>query len=64
MSVYKCTFIERLKQDQLVDHTVMTKLLEWRYEFEENHRQLDIIGLEHHQPLSDHIVATHKGVGT
>ena len=53
-----------LADTQLVDHTVMTKLLEWRYEFEENHRQLDIIGLEHHQPLSDHIVATHKRVST
>ncbi|NKB81718.1 MAG: SulP family inorganic anion transporter [Nitrospirales bacterium] len=51
-----------LAETRLVDHTVMTKLLEWKYEFSERHRQLTVIGLEHHQPLSNHIVATHKKI--
>ncbi len=48
-----------LSGTRLVDHTVMSKLQEWRTEFAARHSELCITGLEQHRPLSDSPVATH-----
>lgn len=49
-----------LVETRLVDHTVMSKLYEWVYEFEEKDLELSIRGLAEHQPMADSIVAAHK----
>ena len=48
-----------LSGTRLVDHTVMSKLQEWKTEFATRHSELCITGLEHHRPLADSPVAVH-----
>lgn len=45
---------------RLVDHTVMGKLAEVRREYEEQGRELQVIGLDRHKRLSDHPAAARK----
>ena len=44
----------------LVDHTTMSKLHEMEKEFQERQSRLEIVGLDHHQPLSKHPEAGRK----
>jgi len=44
----------------LVDHTTMSKLHEIEKEFQERQSRLEIVGLDHHQPLSKHPEAGRK----
>ena len=44
----------------LVDHTTMSKLYELEKEFRERQVRLEIVGLDHHQPLSKHPEAGRK----
>jgi len=44
----------------LVDHTTMSKLHEMEKEFQERQSRLEITGLDHHQPLSNHPEAGRK----
>ncbi len=44
----------------LVDHTTMSKLHEMQKDFQERESRLEIIGLDQHQPLSDHPEAGRK----
>lgn len=48
-----------LSETRLVDHTVMSKLQEWKTEFAAQHSELSVTGLEQHRPLSDSPVAVH-----
>lgn len=48
-----------LSETRLVDHTVMSKLQEWKAEFAAQHSELSVTGLEQHRPLSDSPVAVH-----
>ncbi|MEM0953763.1 MAG: SulP family inorganic anion transporter [Pseudomonadota bacterium] len=52
--------IVNLTDARLVDHTVMSGLSYLQTEFQENHRELVIAGIEQHQPLSDHELAARK----
>lgn len=52
-----------LSDTHLVDHTVMEKLHEMEREFENRQRKLTIIGLEAHQSLSKHPLATRRRSG-
>ncbi|MFL2547263.1 MAG: SulP family inorganic anion transporter [Candidatus Rariloculaceae bacterium] len=49
-----------LSGTKFVDHTVMAALDLLKKEFEENDRELAVIGLENHRPLSDHPLAAQK----
>ena len=49
-----------LSHTYLVDHTVMAKLQEMQEEFKEHNSTLILVGLEHHQPLSEHPAAARK----
>jgi MFS superfamily sulfate permease-like transporter len=49
-----------LKNTKLVDHSVMENLHHFQHEYEENGGHVKIIGLEKHQPLSDHHLASRK----
>jgi MFS superfamily sulfate permease-like transporter len=51
-----------LKNTKLVDHSVMENLHHFQHDYEENGGHVHIIGLEHHQPLSDHHLASRKSV--
>jgi MFS superfamily sulfate permease-like transporter len=44
----------------LVDHTTMSKLHDMEKEFQERESRLEIVGLDHHQPLSNHPQAGRK----
>ncbi|MDD9820414.1 MAG: SulP family inorganic anion transporter [Nitrospira sp.] len=48
-----------LSATRLVDHTVMSKLEEWKTEFATQDSELSVTGLEQHRPLSDSPVAVH-----
>ncbi len=48
-----------LRETRLVDHTVMSRLEEWKTEFAARHSELCVTGLEHHRPLADSPVAAH-----
>jgi MFS superfamily sulfate permease-like transporter len=49
-----------LSETLLVDHTVMAKLQEMEKSFQENGSTLVIVGLDEHQPLSNHPAAARK----
>jgi MFS superfamily sulfate permease-like transporter len=49
-----------LSGTKFVDHTVMAALDLLKKEFEENDRELSVIGLENHRPLSDHPLAAQR----
>lgn len=49
-----------LSDTSLVDHTTMSKLHEMQKDFQERRTSLEIIGLDEHQPLSDHPEAGRK----
>ena len=49
-----------LSETSLVDHTTMSKLHEMQKDFQERQSSLEIIGLDHHEPLSDHPEAGRK----
>ena len=49
-----------LSDARFVDHTVMANLAELETEFEENERELSVIGLDGHRPLSAHPLAARK----
>ncbi len=48
-----------LSETRLVDHTVMSRLQEWKKEFAARNTELCIEGLEQHRPLGDSPVAAH-----
>lgn len=52
-----------LSETRLVDHTVMSKLQEWKTEFVAQDSELSVTGLERHRPLSDSPVAVHTRPG-
>ncbi len=49
-----------LSDTSLVDHTTMSKLNEMQKDFQQRQSSLEIIGLDQHQPLSDHPEAGRK----
>jgi MFS superfamily sulfate permease-like transporter len=49
-----------LKNTRLVDHSVMENLHRFQHEYEEQGGQVRIIGLQNHQPVSDHHLAARK----
>ena len=49
-----------LSDTSLVDHTTMSKLHEMQKDFQERQTSLEIVGLDQHQPLSDHPEAGRK----
>ncbi len=49
-----------LKNTKLVDHSVMENLHHFVYEYTQKGGQVSIIGLENHQPVSDHKLAARK----
>ncbi len=49
-----------LSDTALVDHTTMSKLHEMQKDFQQRESRLEIIGLDQHQPLSDHPQAGRK----
>jgi MFS superfamily sulfate permease-like transporter len=52
-----------LSGTRLVDHTVMTKFEELRRDVEARGHTLELVGLEAHQPRSDHPQACTRRVG-
>jgi MFS superfamily sulfate permease-like transporter len=52
-----------LSGTKFVDHTVMTNLDVLKREFEESDRELSLIGIDGHQPLSSHPLAALKASG-
>lgn len=49
-----------LKNTKLVDHSVMENLHRFQEDYEENGGTVQIIGLEKHEPASDHALAARK----
>jgi MFS superfamily sulfate permease-like transporter len=49
-----------LSETRLVDHTVMTKLREVEMEFESHNLKFEVLGLEQHSKLSEHLYAARK----
>jgi MFS superfamily sulfate permease-like transporter len=48
-----------LSETRLVDHTVMSRIEEWKKEFKEKGLELTVRGLDQHQSMSPSKVATH-----
>jgi MFS superfamily sulfate permease-like transporter len=48
-----------LSETRLVDHTVMTRIEEWKKEFKEKGLELTVRGLDQHKSMSHSKVATH-----
>ena len=48
-----------LAETRLVDHTVMTKICEWKNKFKEKGLELSICGFDQHRPVSNSKFATH-----
>jgi MFS superfamily sulfate permease-like transporter len=51
-----------LKNTKLVDHSVMENLHRFQDDYEENGGTVKIIGLEKHQPVSEHALAARKAI--
>ena len=51
-----------LKNTKLVDHSVMENLHRFQEDYEENGGTVKIIGLEKHQPVSEHALAARKAI--
>ena len=49
-----------LKKTKLVDHSVMENLHRFQQDYEENGGTVKIIGLENHQPVSNHALAARR----
>ena len=49
-----------LERTKLTDHTVLENLEHFKHDYESSAGKVEIIGLDHHKPLSDHHLSARK----
>ncbi len=51
-----------LSKTKLIDHTVMENILHFKHDYEAQNGKVNITGLDHHRPVSEHEAAARKKV--